>query len=316
MSTLNKNNIFYIPKIEYDKSYETEGSIKKSISNTNSNTNTNTIIDLNNKINSCIVSLYLIPDDLKELVLKPLQVIQKVVGDMPDDVTTIKPYEEEVVVNNNAVISNPNVYPEEVFDNDDDIFSITITNNDKVEVIKKQYNFDLSSVIEDYVNQLNEAVKTYTTSLLLSFKDLNTELFDVVLKTYEVNTGDISRDYKHLSDAIIRSQIARGMKQKLYLKLYDIDKTINHIRSCKAGVEQRIRYYEEEYYDDSTFNEALSNKLLGQSRIMYDNKYKQNFFNLYKYLNSSVSLLKDCLNMFLTEAHAKIILIEKGEIDK
>ena len=65
--------------------------------------------------------------------------------------------------------------------------------------------------------------------------------------------------------------------------------------------------------DDNNFNEAISNKILGQSRIIYDKKYKQNFFNLYKYLNSSVILLNECFNMYLSEAQAKIILKEKGE---
>ena len=72
-------------------------------------------------------------------------------------------------------------------------------------------------------------------------------------------------------------------------------------------------YYEEDYIDDNNFNEAISNKILGQSRIIYDKKYKQNFFNLYKYLNSSVILLNECFNMYLSEAQAKIILKEKGE---
>ena len=65
--------------------------------------------------------------------------------------------------------------------------------------------------------------------------------------------------------------------------------------------------------NDNNFNEAISNKILGQSRIIYDKKYKQNFFNLYKYLNSSVILLNECFNMYLSEAQAKIILKEKGE---
>ena len=314
MSEINKNNIFYIPKIDYEKSYETEGRINNSIIKENNQVSENIVDEFNNTIDKINNMLNLFPNDLKEIANNPLKIIQVIIGEIPKNIQDMKPIEEIININSNINKEKENTYSENPFDDDEEEFiTITVTNNNKVDVIKNKYYYDLSSIIDDYLNKLNNTINTCISNILISFKDMNIEFFDTIMTPYKIPTEKISKDYKHLSDSIIRSQINRNMKQRLYDKLYDIDKTINHIRNCKAGVEQRIRYYEENYIDDDNFNEAISNKLLGQNRIIYDKKYKQNFFNLYKYLNSSVILLNECFNMYLSEAEAKIILKEKGE---
>lgn len=313
MSDKNKNNIFYKPELDYEKSYETEGRINSSIIGENNQVSENIIDEFNNTINKINNILNLFPDDLKETASNPLKIIQVIIGEIPKNIEDINDIEEVININPNINKIKEDVYPENPFDDDDEFITITVTNNDKVDIIKNKYYYDLASVIDDYINKLNDSVNTCISNILISFKNIDISFFDTLMTPYKIPTEKISKDYKHLSDSILRSQINRNMKQRLYAKLYDIDKTINHIRNCKAGVEQRIRYYEEDYINDNDFNEAISNKILGQSRIIYDKKYKQNFFNLYKYLNSSVILLNECFNMYLSEAQAKIILKEKGE---
>ena len=59
------------------------------------------------------------------------------------------------------------------------------------------------------------------------------------------------------------------------------------------------------------YNDAISHKVLENCRFTYDNKYKENFINLYKYLNSSIELLKECLKMHSNEIQMKCILLKK-----
>lgn len=201
--------------------------------------------------------------------------------------------------------------PDDFFRNDDDPFIIKVKNKDKLTIIKDTYKYDLACVINDYNNKLKNALNNYINNVLISFKNLDVSMYSKVLDTYKLSTDRVSDDYKHLSDLIIRSQTTRQMNMRLYNKIFSIDKTISHIRTCKIGVEQKLRYYTAEYQTESNFNDFINNRFLENSRMMYDEKYKQNFFNLYKYLNSSVILLNECFKLLINEAQAKIILIEK-----
>lgn len=224
--------------------------------------------------------------------------------------------------NNNIENSQDNIEdqfildgPDNFFRDDEDQFIIKTSNKDKLVIIKETYKYDLACIINDYNNKIKNLLNNYINNVLILFKNLDVSIYSKILNTYDLSTDKVSTNYKHLSDLIIRSQTTRQMNMRLYNKIFSIDKTISHIRSCKIGVEQRLRYYTSEYQEDSSFNNFISNRFLENSRMMYDEKYKQNFFNLYKYLNSSVILLNECFNLLINEAQAKIILIEKEGTD-
>ena len=76
MSDKNKNNIFYKPELDYEKSYETEGRINSSIIGENNQVSENIIDEFNNTINKINNILNLFPNDLKETASNPLKIIQ------------------------------------------------------------------------------------------------------------------------------------------------------------------------------------------------------------------------------------------------
>lgn len=309
ISINNKENIFYKPELGYDKNYNTKGDITESQIDVEvpEDVEEESLLD---KIED-IKNVYpLIPDDLVTIIKSPLEIIESIVKDFPDkekptdeedEIITIIPKDED----------DDDTFPGDDFDDDDSNIKIEIIEKDTVTKIEDDYQDDLISIVDDYLNSLNEATNNYTVSILTLFKGMNPSLFLKLLSYYDCETSKISDNYKHLSDAIIRSQLSRNMKERLYLKMYDTDKTINHIRSCKVGVEQRLRYHQSKYQETNTIEDVVNNKILGQSRVIYDRKYKQNFYNLYKYLNSSVILLNECLDMCLSEMQAKIILLKR-----
>lgn len=65
MSDKNKNNIFYKPELNYEKSYETEGRINSSIIGENNQVSENIIDEFNNTINKINNILNLFPDNIK-----------------------------------------------------------------------------------------------------------------------------------------------------------------------------------------------------------------------------------------------------------
>lgn len=308
-----ENNILYKPDLDYDKEYDTTGRTSE-ITQTNKETDKTSIIEeLAKDINNIKQVLPLLPEDMRNAASNPLVVIDSVVGDLDDiDKKPISSDETLIIIDDKKEDSElDDVLPDTFFRDDDDPFVIISERKDKITVIKETYDYDLTSIIADYIHNLNEVLTNYFNNIMLAFMPLDKDLYSKVLTPYKVKSTDISKDYRHLSDLIVRSQLTRDMKIRMYNKMFNLDKTISHIRSCKAGVEQRLRYYEANYQDSAGYNDLLNNRLLENSRMMYDKKYKQNFFNLYKYLNSSVILLDECFKMYINEAQAKIILLEK-----
>ena len=304
-----KLDILYKPDLDYDRRYDSEGYIENvdDIEELEVEEESSSA-DIVDEINTILT---LLPDDMKDVVNRPLSIIETLYDELKG--ITDKPVIKDEVIVSEDIETNDNKpdMPDDFFRDDDDPFVITVNNKDKLAIIEDTYKYDFACIINDYTNKLKDALTHYINSVLISFKNIDTEMYSKVLDTYNLSTDNVSDNYKHLSDLIIRSQITRQMNMRLYNKLFSIDKTISHIRACKIGVEQKLRYYASEYQTESGFNDFISNRFLENSRKMYDEKYKQNFFNLYKYLNSSVILSNECFKLLINEAQAKIILIEK-----
>lgn len=307
----NKHDIMYRPELDYDKSYDTIGFIDEYEENTEDISSPAVIDELKDKINGVNALIQLLPSDIQEIAKKPLEALQHVIGDIDTDPEKLPSIEE--IITYNPIKENvlDDSIPNSPFRDEEDPINIEISTNNKTDIIKKEYEYDLVSIIDDYIDKLDKALNDYLQNMLTLITGESTDLFSKLLNKYNINTSTISTNYKHLSDLIIRSQISRNMKAKMYNKLFNIDKTITHIRMCKVGVQQRLRYYEASYSTKKSLDDTVGNKFLEASRKQYDQKYNENFINLYKYLNSSVMVLTECMNQFINEAHAKIILHKK-----
>src|SRR5690606_9909999 len=129
---------------------------------------------------------------------------------------------------------------------------------------------------------------------------------------YSLPASDLPKNYKHVGDGIVRSQIERGQKAKFFKKMYNIDQTIYHLRANKASHELRKRYYDTKFQKSRNYLETQGNDLLRAERQKYDKKYEDNMYNFYKYLNSAVILVDEVLQTFLQEAKGKAILHKQG----
>ena len=132
MSDKNKNNIFYKPELNYEKSYETEGRINSSIIGENNQVSENIIDEFNNTINKINNILNLFPDDLKETASNPLKIIQVIIGEIPKNIEDINDIEEVININPNINKIKEDVYPENPFDDDDEFITITVTNKQAI----------------------------------------------------------------------------------------------------------------------------------------------------------------------------------------
>lgn len=153
------------------------------------------------------------------------------------------------------------------------------------------------------------------------FQQMLTTMADCGLSDMNDLTDDFDGDYvkvpkgknlEHLRDGVVRSQIIRNQKIRLFKKTHSVDNTLMHLRSWHAAEQQRERYYQEKYGDSGTYIDSHSNALLREARADYDSAYRSSLYDMYKYLNSSAVNLSDILNMTIKEAQAKGAMLKAG----
>ena len=324
-NAIDENNIFYRPDLSTDDNYESTANIKTDTQKKVKDPIETIVKKTKDKLKNIDTIRVITPKYINDLIDGPFKVISEIIKDMdddsgkaiPDSTISIDPdVDVDVDVDTDTDSDNENdTFPDDPFEDivPDDII-IDYTYNNKVDVIKKEYDNDLISIADDYIDNIKTIISQSNYDLISVLKDLSPSDILSLTDDYKISSADIPQDFKHLSDLVNRSKIGRDTRTRMYNKLFNVDRTINHIRICKAGAMQRIRYYEANYIDEKSYRTAVSNRILENSRYIYDNKYKQNLIALYKYLYSSVIVLKECVNMYVNELQAKSIL--KKEVSK
>lgn len=323
------SDIRYTPNLEYEKDYSTEGSIKRSVreevvdSTTPSNKPADKIIDL----------IGIIPNDLAEHILPPVKYVVDTInslGDLEDRINTtislnpidIPKTEATVTVKETTLdLSNINSIddyplPVKIFP-EFPAFDITVSSpSDKIAEMDKQYKKDMSDVLNNFISKLNSKISDYASKVLSALNESqSSDLLNSIGNPYSVNTSDIKdSNLKHLSDTIVRTQILRDQKIRMTKKMFNLSGTTVHIKSCKVSSELRKRYYSEKNIEADSVLDIVQNSNLSALKAGYDKKYKENFYNLYKYMNGTVIMIDECLRLYVQEAQAKAILSKKEGI--
>jgi len=224
-----KENILYKPSIDYDRSYDTVTDFSGDSQYDDIKIESDKLNNLKDKINGITALIQLLPSDLQEVAKKPFEAIQHVIGDIdtnPEKLPTIE--EIFTYIPPTEVIEPDDEIPDSPFRDEEDNFKIEINTNDVIEIIKKDYEYDLVSIIDDYIDKLDKTMHNYLQSILTFMSGEEAKLYAKLLNKYDVSSSTIGVDHKHLSDLIVRSQITRNMKTRMYNKLFNIDKTITH----------------------------------------------------------------------------------------
>jgi hypothetical protein len=165
-------------------------------------------------------------------------------------------------------------------------------------------------VLEDYIIKFNEVIDKYMVNVVttLSLSDYSSLK---LITTKQLQDTNLS----HVTDYLTKSQIGLKQQLKLYHKIYSIDETIFHIRSIKVANEQRKRYKTNKKLKDVNAITKSANDLLRESNMVAQKKYEENFYGLYKYLNSSVILFNECTNTTIKQKQA-LVLVNNKEREK
>jgi hypothetical protein len=329
------SDILYRPNLDYEKNYYTEGSFQSNTETETNQSTTSTITSttgldkINEKLQRIETLLPSLPNDIANAltpVIKGAKYIYNQIN--PEN------YNDDYVNSTSSVVITPSddstttstssstIDENEDDDGPDGIFSdliplidVKVNKKNPVDAINIEYDNTIASILEDYLNNLQIRLNKYYTKINVSANEAGVTNLKSVVSTYEVKTTDLkNKNLYHVADLVVKTQIARDQKTRLFKKLFSLTETTSHVRACKVAKDLRTRYYEEKKVPSNDFLDLTKNIMLFDSKQIYDKKYKENLCNLYKYLNSSVILIDECLSMFVQEAQAKMILIKEEGI--
>lgn len=291
-------DILYKPNLQYKKNYYTEGIFEetKKQEEIKNHIITNKIDSINSLQNTIDNNLKLIPSMIIDSYISPYKVLK-------EEVKNIKPNyklpERNNIINNSD--DKDDDFPSDPFSKGEDIYiDIKDPYAEKSELIQEQYYIDFLDVYKDYLDKLNVSFQNYIYSSLSTIKIKASINSEKDLEDY--NTSAINnKDLYHLSDYIIKSNIALRQNLLLHQKLFDLDSAILHVRGIKIGEKTIERYYNIEKIEETNELAMESNILLEESKRVANKKYKEKFLELYKYLNSNVILMDESLQTLLKE---------------
>ena len=182
-----------------------------------------------------------------------------------------------------------------------------------VQISQDNYKKDQIDLQKYYLQNMRLVLQRYFQHQLTLMAELGISNIDMLTKKYDGEmVSGVSANNKHLHDTIIRSQLQRDQKARYYKKIANADQTLMHMRQWNAAEKLRERYYDEAYGDSEKFVDSEANAILRQNRSEYDAGYKASLYNMYKYLDSSISMTGDILDDTLIESKAKAKLLKDG----
>ena len=326
-----KENILYRPQLEPGRKYDSDASFE------------------HRKRKEPDITPYIPEEKVVEKLQKDMKELKRILTTVPDVGVILNPTIEKLITRSKIAFPDgeapqktmPPEIPTEVIpttpfsnvtdpdiDDPDDEFgempalfpepskvSITIlAPRSKANIAYESYSKDSIDLQKNYLNKLQMLLHEYYQQMMMVMAQCNVSSIDNLTMDFDGKAVSVpvGSNLEHLRDEICRSQVERKQKINLFRKTHNVDQTIMHMRAWHAAEAERERYYSEQYGDSASYLDNEKNKILRDSRKKYDSRYEQTFYDMYKYLNSSVIITKDILDMSLNETKAKGALLNAG----
>lgn len=183
------------------------------------------------------------------------------------------------------------------------------------ELANEQYLQDSCAIKKLFVNEYNGYLESYIYQLMTTMDEAGVSVPETLNVAFEGETvSGIGTEYQHLSDLIVRNQIALNEMTGLFQKTHDSYTTNSILTAWDIASQTRIRYLKERYSSTAAANyiEMCDKNLLQASRDTYEDRYVQTRNEVYRFLHSAAVLSGDMLNLHLASNLAKCSLLKKG----
>lgn len=318
--------ILYRPKLGIHKRYNTDGEIEPIIDYqelTVEEKKEEQLVEVANQILAIKDVMSQLPADMMPIINTMINTLEFIFVQIdPEYIPDTTNPGGEPDIDPDIVITKPEEEEDEIPDEDKWLYSDVVPNiviktipQDKIKLINKVYCGTLLEITKDYISTLKKTTNQYYIDIGMLIGEHKQSGLSFAEKKYTYKSSDLkNKNLQHVSDFIVKSQIVRNQKQRMMNKLINEEESLNKITACELSRELSLRYEKEQLKENNTYGDLFSNISLKESRLQYEQKMDNNLYELYKYLNSSVILLDECLRLYIREAQAKSILIKEEGI--
>lgn len=303
---MNNKQLIYNPIISYEKEFYSEKeSIFEEILKVDENgQNQDKIEDLENIIEEIQISQAGLSDDLEDLIAGVLDPIIDFIEDNKDFLEGAGEDKEDL-----DDIDSEDEGNEDDTEIDNEVIFIPIVNIIDKDInttsqIKQSYRDNIIDLLSDFLLKLKSVLDNYWVNMGLLLIGKSKDYKKFILSDIDQNFV-VEKEKQHMLDFAMRSQIHRMSKASYAAKICPVDETLVHLRSIKFATDLMLRYMDTEIKDTTTEYGDLSQTILNSCIVNYRNKYNYTYKSAYKYLNSSVELIDEILQLSIQEAKSK-----------
>lgn len=183
-------------------------------------------------------------------------------------------------------------------------------------VVDEEFQKNLYDLLRYYMDRLKTVLSRYYRSFYstINQKDLNDYFF--IYNNIQISNKDIVSSYRHLLDTALRSENVSNVKLDFYNGNFNFNQTLYHLKSFMTIYGLRKKYESIPYAKNTDKSASLSNNILKSCRHDYSLKYDKTYENLFRYMDSSLTITDNVITDLITNILSKGILTEKGGIDK
>lgn len=191
-------------------------------------------------------------------------------------------------------------------------FEIVVDDTDIADAVDRDYVFILSKLVKNYTSTLKDLLNNYFyTVIRLNIGHTKKEK-EFILNPLNVSSKDIYNKCKHLLDISIKNENMANLKLSFLENSFNISNTLRHTKAFTVSYELRKRYTTIQYSNGKSKTNAASDNLLKSVNAKYEIQFRTTFENLFRYLNSSLTITDDIFKTIMQDTLSKQTLIKKG----
>jgi hypothetical protein len=178
--------------------------------------------------------------------------------------------------------------------------------------IDKEFIYLLTKIAQYYTEKLKDLINNYIYNILRNNIDMDDEKLDFVHSKLVISSNDILNHSKHLLDIAVKDEDMSKLKIDFLKNNFNFKYSTAHIRSFYVSNELRCRYTDISYSSGKSMTNAMSDALLKQMHAKYELQYRNDFENLFRYINSSLKVTSDIIGTLIEKNISKSTLAKKN----
>lgn len=180
--------------------------------------------------------------------------------------------------------------------------------------VDKEFVYLLSKLLKHYTDSLKDIINNYFFNSIRQTLGQSEENIKFISNSLAINSNDILNHSKHLLDASVKNENMAALRTQFFKNSFNIKGTTTHVRSFFVSYELRKRYTTINYSKGKSMTNAMSDSLLKQLNAKYELQFRKSFENFFRYLESSLRITDDVLNLHIQNGLSKSVIIKKGGI--